>query len=74
MTDHKLLVNLLEVQLDIHPCDFAVNGHGFLFFDGEEIPQDVVASLNPERFDYMIDWLIAAAIKLKGIKAKKAAA
>lgn len=61
----KLMVLGLDAALEFHPGNFTIDGDGGIFYEGEPIPWEVVAQLEPNDFSYMLDMIIDAALKHK---------
>jgi hypothetical protein len=74
--DHflKVMTLALDAALEIHPESFSIDGNGGIYYETEWIPGEVIARLEPNDFDYMIDQIVAEALKLKKCRPLEVAA
>lgn len=70
----KLLTYALDAALEIHPECFSISGNEGLAYEGEPIPDEVVALLEPNDLDHMLDSLIEKALSLKKFQTQKVTA
>lgn len=61
----KVMTLGLDAALEIHPENFSIDGDGGIYYENEWIPGEVLAHLEPNDFNYMIDQIVERAVKLK---------